>query len=158
MVRNGLPALAPRLWRYALVLSKNEEDARDLAQATVLRALERAEQFQPGSRLDRWCFAILASIWKNELRSRSVRRGAGLVNVEDVALISNAPAIDVNILARQMLSYLNTLPDAQREAMFLVYVEGYSYQEAADRQQVPIGTVMSRLANGRAKLKQLADG
>ncbi|HLW93057.1 MAG TPA: sigma factor, partial [Roseiarcus sp.] len=53
-VRNGLEAHLPRLWRYAFVLTRRSQDAEDLAQATCLRAIERAHQFVPGTRLDRW--------------------------------------------------------------------------------------------------------
>ena len=155
-IRAGLNDLMPRLWRYGLVLSGNRDDAADLAQSTALRALERAGQFQPGTQLDRWCFTILSSIWKNELRSRAVRRGGGLVPVEDANLTAPDHS-DVNNLAGEVLSRMTALPEAMRETVFLVYVEGYSYAEAAERQDIPIGTVMSRLANGRKRLKQGLD-
>lgn len=152
-VQAGLPALMPRLWRYGITLSGNREDAHDLAQATALRALEKAEQFQHGTRLDRWCFTILSSIWKNELRSRSVRRGQGLVPIEDTSL-TTSDQNDVNILAAQVLKQMTALPEAQRETIFLVYVEGCAYAEAAAILDIPVGTIMSRLANGRRKLNE----
>lgn len=152
-VRAGLSDLMPRLWRFGLVLSGDREQASDLAQAAALRALERADQFQPGTRLDRWCFTILSSIWKNELRARAVRRGQGLIPVEDAGL--EAPDHSgVNIQAREVLSHMMHLPEAHRETLFLVYIEGYSYAEAAERLEIPVGTVMSRLANGRKRLKE----
>lgn len=147
----GLPGLMPRLWRYGLVLSGNREDAGDLAQATALRALERSHQFKAGTRLDRWCFTILGSIWRNELRSRSVRRGQGLVPAEEADLIAPDKS-ETNIMATQVLSEMMKLPEAHRETMFLVYVEGYSYVEAAERLEIPVGTVMSRLSTGRRRL------
>ena len=153
-VRDGLPALMPRLWRYGLVLTRNRDEAAELAQATATRALERSAQFRPGTQLDRWCFTILASIWKNELRARATRQGEGLVPVEDASLADPAPHADVNISANEVLSGMMDLSEAHRETMFLVYIEGYSYAEAADRLDVPIGTVMSRLANGRKRLNQ----
>ena len=156
-VQAGLPDLMPRLWRYGLVLSGNRDDAYDMAQATALRALEKSEQFQSGTRLDRWCFTILSSIWKNELRSRAVRRGQGLVPVEDAGL-ATPDQNDVNVLASQVLNQMSALPEAHRETMFLVYVEGCAYAEAAAILDIPIGTVMSRLANGRKRLNEaLAD-
>ena len=153
-VRADLSGLMPRLWRYALVLLGNRTDAEDLAQATAIRALERAQQFQTGTRMDRWCFSILSSIWKNELRARSVRRGQGLVPAEDAGLVA-ADNRDVNILARQVFTQIMQLPEAQRETVHLVYVEGYSYAEAAERLDIPIGTVMSRLATARRALADL---
>ena len=151
-VRNGLEACLPRLWRYALVLTRNAPDAEDLAQATCLRAIERAHQFIPGTRLDRWLFAILRSIWLNQVRSERVREGAGQVDAEATLWIDGAQAIETNILAAQVFKKLSALPTAQRETALLVYAEGYSYAEAAAMLGIPIGTVMSRLSSVRAAL------
>lgn len=149
----------PRLWRYGMVLTRNSDEAAELAQATAARALEKAHQFRPETRLDRWCFTILSSIWKNELRARATRRGEGLVPVEDAELEDPMPHADVNISVNEVLSGMMGLSEVHREAMFLVYVEGHSYAEAAERLDVPIGTVMSRLANGRKRLnKKLNSG
>ena len=151
-VRKGLEACLPRLWRYALILTRNAQDAEDLAQATCLRALERAHQFVPGTRLDRWLFAILRSIWLNQVRSERVREGAGRVDAEATLWFDGAKAIEANILAAQVLIKLGALPAAQRETALLVYAEGYSYAEAAAMLGIPIGTVMSRLSSVRAAL------
>ena len=64
-----------RLWRYGVVLAGSRDAADDLVQATCLRALERAHQFQPGTHLDRWLMAILHSIWLNDIRAARYRRG-----------------------------------------------------------------------------------
>jgi RNA polymerase sigma-70 factor, ECF subfamily len=84
------------------------------------------------TRVDRWLFAILRSIWLNEIRSRRIRERGGFV-----------------------LKAIEGLPEAQREAILLVYGEGYSYAEAAAMLGVPIGTIMSRLAVGPAVLANL---
>jgi RNA polymerase sigma-70 factor (ECF subfamily) len=142
----------PRLWRYALVLSKKRDVADDLTQATALRALEKAHQFQVGSNLVGWTFTILNSIWKNQLRSTKVRTGAGLQSVEDSDIAANNLDAETNILAGQVLTGIMHLPEAQRDAVFLTYVEGHSYKEVAAILGIPIGTVMSRLAAGRKTL------
>lgn len=59
---------------------------------------------------------------------------------------------ETNIFARQVLDKMMKLPEAQRETVFLVYVEGYAYREAAEMLEIPIGTVMSRLAAARKSL------
>jgi RNA polymerase sigma-70 factor, ECF subfamily len=154
-VRAGLkPALA-RLWRYALVLSRARDVADDLVQATCLRAIERADQFEPGTRVDRWLLAILRSIWLNEIRARKIREGGGFVDPEDALTTDGAREIEMNITASQVLRAIDRLPEAQRETVLLVYGEGYSYAEAATALTVPIGTVMSRLATARAALAKL---
>ncbi len=151
-VRAGLPALLPRLWRFGLALSRDGDLAEELTQAACVRALERARQFEPGSRLDRWLFAILRSIWLNELRARRTRRGEGHVPAEEALVFDGARQLEANILAARVLKEVAALPESQREAVFLVYVEGLTYREAAEIMEVPIGTVMSRLAAARLKL------
>ncbi|SDB06863.1 RNA polymerase sigma factor [Bauldia litoralis] len=151
-VKQGLGDHLARLWRYGLVLSGSRDMAEDLVQATCLRALERAHQFTPGTRLDRWLMTILHRTWLNELRAARYRRGEGLVDAESVLVFDGARAIEANISAAQVLNQVQALPEAQRETVFLVYVEGFTYREAAETLDVPIGTVMSRLAAARAKL------
>jgi len=154
-VMQGIAAELPRLWRYGLVLSGNRDTAEDLVQATCVRAIERAHQFQPGTRLDRWLIAILHSIWLNEIRSRKVRQGQGLVDADAVLVFDGMKETETNILAAQVLREVQGLPEVQRETVYLVYVEGLTYREAAETLAIPIGTVMSRLAAARAKLAGL---
>jgi RNA polymerase sigma-70 factor (ECF subfamily) len=154
-VRAGLETSLARLWRYALMLSRARDAADDLVQATCLRAIERADQFVPGTRVDRWLFTILRSIWLNEIRSQRIREGGGFVDAEDVLTTDGAWEIEMNITASAVLRAISRLPEAQRETILLVYAEGYSYAEAAAMLGVPIGTIMSRLAAGRAALTKL---
>jgi RNA polymerase sigma-70 factor, ECF subfamily len=154
-VRAGLEPSLARLWRYALVLSRARDVADDLVQATCLRAIERADQFVPGTRVDRWLFAILRSIWLNEIRSQRVREGRGFVDAADALTTDGEREIEMNITASTVLRAIDCLPEAQRETVLLVYAEGYTYAEAAAALAVPIGTIMSRLAAARAALAKL---
>ena len=154
-VMDGIAAELPRLWRYGLLLSRNREMAEDLVQATCLRALERAEQFQTGTRLDRWLIAIMHSVWLNQIRAQKVRQGQGLVDAETVLVFDGLKQTETNIFATQVLRRVQALSEPQREAVYLVYVEGLTYAEAADMLGVPIGTIMSRLAAARSKLEGL---
>src|SRR5271167_301230 len=154
-VRLGLEPCLARLWRYAVVLSSSRDAADDLVQATCVRAIERADQFAPGTRIDRWLFAILRSIWLNEIRARRVREGGGFVDAEDALTVDGAQAMEVNILTAEVLRAVGRLPEAQRETALMVYAEGYTYAEAATTLGVPIGTIMSRLATVRAALTKL---
>ncbi len=156
VVRDGLRDHLVRLWRYGLVLSGRRDVAEDLVQATCLRALERADQFQPGTRLDRWLLSILHSIWLNEVRARQIRQGAGFVDAETHLSFDGAGQIETGIMAAQVMREVQGLPEAQRNTVFLVYVEGLSYREAADVLAIPIGTIMSRLATARETLGRRA--
>lgn len=153
-IRAGLSQHLTRLWRYAVVLSRQRDVADDLVQATCVRALERAGQFIAGTRLDRWLFSILHSIWLNEVRSRRVRMGQGFVDADETLVFDGARETETHILAGQVLRQVQALPEAQRTAVFLAYVEGLSYREVAEVLDVPIGTVMSRLAAARTKLAE----
>src|SRR6202034_4469406 len=102
-VRAGLEPSLARLWRYALVLSRARDAADDLVQSACLRAIERADQFMPGTRLDRWLFAILRSIWLNQMRSDRLREGEGRVDAEATLTFDGATAIETNILTAQVL-------------------------------------------------------
>jgi RNA polymerase sigma-70 factor, ECF subfamily len=152
-VRDGLDRLLPRLWRFCLVLSRVRTTAEDLVQAACLRALEREAQFQPGTRLDHWVFRIAQSIWLNQLRAENVRRGRGLVPAEEAGLVDFSA--ESNLFLAEVFSEIMALPEPQRVAVLLAYVEGYSYKEVADHLGIPIGTVMSRLASARGKLSAL---
>ena len=153
-MKRELAGLYPRLWRYALVLTGTRADADDLAQAAVLRAIEKAHLFAAGTHLDRWVFRIAQRIWQNELRSSAVRRGQGLFSVDEIELPDKKPSAETNSLARQVLSEVGNLPEAQRATVMLVYVEGFTYAEAAELLGIPIGTVMSRLSAARGRLSK----
>ncbi|MDB5980093.1 MAG: putative polymerase sigma factor [Pseudomonas sp.] len=153
-IRAELGQHLTRLWRYGLVLSRQRHVADDLVQATCVRALERAGQFMPGTRLDRWLLSILHSIWLNEVRSQRVRQGQGFVDAESTLSFDGEHQAQSHVLASQVIKRVNALPEAQRETVFLAYVEGLSYREVADILNVPIGTVMSRLAAARLKLAE----
>lgn len=157
-VRAGLSANLSRLWRYAYVLSRQRDVADDLVQQTCVRALERAGQFESDTRLDHWLLSILHSIWMNELRSRRVRFGQGVVDAQEALVFDGAENVETKMAAMQVMKKVNALPEAQRMAVFLAYVEGLSYREVASVLEIPIGTVMSRLAAARAKLAEEGGG
>jgi RNA polymerase sigma-70 factor (ECF subfamily) len=154
-VRAGLENHLARLWRYGLVLSGARDVAEDLAQATCLRAIERADHFQAGTNLGNWLFAILRSIWLNEMRSRRIRQGGGFVDASEALTVDGAREIETNIFATEVLREIGRLPEIQREVLLLVYAEGRTYSEAAELLSIPIGTVMSRLAAARLSLAKL---
>jgi RNA polymerase sigma-70 factor (ECF subfamily) len=155
-IRIGLTQNLAHLWRYGLALSKSRETAEDLVQATCLRAIERSHQFHAETNLRSWLFTILRSIWLNEVRSRRVRVGAGILDPEDV-LFSDGLEIETNLFTGQVLNAVHGLPETMRETVLLVYVEGMTYSEAAAILGIPRGTVMSRLAAARTVLSRFSN-
>jgi len=155
---NELPELLPRLWRFALRLAGDRHDAEDLVQRACVRALERQHQLQPGTSTLSWMFSIVYSIWLNEVRAQQTRRHGNIQWSEELADTVPDPAVlspETYTLHRQIISAVERLPDAQRAVMLLVAVEGLSYRETAIALNVPIGTVMSRLARGRQTIGEL---
>jgi len=151
-VRNGLQPIFSRLWRFCLVLTGSAQSADDLAQSTCLRALEKAHLYMPGTNLKSWVFRMAQRIWLNELRAAAVRRGGGMVILEEDQIPEIKPGPESNLLIKEVLLQVGALPEAQRATVLLVYAEGFSYKQAAEILEIPVGTVMSRLAAARAKL------
>jgi RNA polymerase sigma-70 factor (ECF subfamily) len=145
--------LIPRLRRYAIVLTRTKEDAEDLLQATLERAINKQHQWKDHTHLDRWAFTIMSSIWKNEIRSRITRQGNGITDdVLNLVDHSTHKSLEGTFLLNQVFKEVMELSEGQREAILLVYVEGLKYQEAADILAIPTGTLMSRLARARITL------
>ena len=146
-------ALLPRLRRFARTLTRSVQDADDIVQIAIERALSRADQLRSDSPLSAWMFGIVRNAWIDEARARNRRSrvfapeelGEG---VADPGGHQHAEVISVEgAMAR--------LPDEQREVIGLVLIEGLSYKEAAEIMNVPVGTVTSRLARGRDALQAM---
>jgi len=155
-VRDQLAALLPRLRRFGRTLARTREDADDLVQIALERALTRTGQWQPGTRLDSWMFRIMQNAWIDETRARE-RRGQTFVAEEEgehVGVSTTDAQIDA-IAVRKAVAQLN---HDQRAVVGLVLVEGLPYKEAAEVLGVPIGTLTSRLARARETLQALLDG
>jgi RNA polymerase sigma-70 factor (ECF subfamily) len=141
-----------------LRLAGDPHDAEDLVQRACVRALERQHQLQPGTSTLSWLFSIVHSVWLNEVRAQQIRRHGTIQWSEELAdtvADPTAPSPEMYTLHQQIISAVERLPDAQRAVMLLVSVEGLSYREAAIALDVPIGTVMSRLARARRTIGEL---
>jgi len=152
-VRAQLAELLPRLRRFARVITRNVADADDLVQVAVEKALARAAQWRPGSRLDNWMFGIMKNAWIDEIRSRR-RRERVHAPEEAGAAVGDASAAARDI-ALSVQAAMARLPEEQRMAIALVLVEGLSYKDAAESLGIPMGTLTSRLARGREALQAL---
>ncbi|MBT8098128.1 MAG: sigma-70 family RNA polymerase sigma factor, partial [Gammaproteobacteria bacterium] len=141
--------ILPNIRRFALSLTGNMADADDLLQSTVERLLTKG--LPKDAEVLPWSLRVCRNLWIDEVRSRKVRRDA-----------SNDPAVagEQSYCGEQQLigemtleevqGVLATMPDEQCAVLELVAVEGFSYKEAAAVLEIPIGTVMSRLARARS--------
>jgi RNA polymerase sigma-70 factor (ECF subfamily) len=152
-VHEQIVALLPRLRRFARNLTRNPHDADDVLQIAVERALTRLDQWRSDARLDSWLFKIVRNAWIDEIRSRG-RRDRVFAAAEAGDNVGHDPlATEIELLSVQ--TAMARLPEEQREAVSLVLVEGLPYREAAEVLGVPVGTLTSRLARGRAALQAM---
>jgi RNA polymerase sigma-70 factor, ECF subfamily len=150
------------LYSYALVLSRNRTEAEDLVQETCLRALRAMERLRPDSNAKSWLFTILRNIWFNHLRQwRTAPEiveldldGNGPNKAADTAKDPHATYVS-NIEQEQVRGAIHQLSQEFREIIILREYEELSYQEIATVLECPVGTVMSRLARARSKLRDL---
>ncbi|MEE4202900.1 MAG: RNA polymerase sigma factor [Halieaceae bacterium] len=153
-----LVALLPRLRRFALTLTGDLDRADDLVQQGCEKALLKQEQWQVGTRLDSWMYRILQNLHIDNLRVQQ-RRSAHLH--EDVVgelVDSNSDALpERENLLGAVAKYIDQLPEEQRTIMLLVAVEEYSYREVSEILEIPVGTVMSRLARARTKIMAMLE-
>lgn len=159
-LRLQMVALLPRLQRFARGLAGSRDAGDDLLQQACEKALARLDQFQRGTRLDRWMFQIVKTTHIDRVRQGQRRRTADFTD-DVVALIPFDARIEEQTMARQELARVREavceLPEEQREALMLVVADGLSYQDAAEVSGVPQGTIMSRLARARRKLARAVE-
>ena len=145
----------PRLRRYALALLRDRGQADDLVQDTLERALRKINLFHRGTDLRAWLFAIMHNVYVNQVRTSVNRRALA----PETASEEPAQAtVDDSATMRDLSNALERLAPEQREVILLVGLEQLSYEETARVLEVPIGTVMSRLARGRERLRALMAG
>jgi RNA polymerase sigma-70 factor (ECF subfamily) len=142
------------LRRYALVLTRDAERAEDLVQDTALRALEGARTLQEGTDPKPWLLSILHNTHVSRGRRQKTERAveATLAQSEELSASPAAPQV-VHVELGQTIEALMALPEDQREVLMLVAMEGMSYRDVSNCLGIPVGTVMSRLARGRAALR-----
>ena len=150
-----LPHL-PLLERYALVLTRDRDQARDLVQQTLVRALGAAATWRVGSDPRPWLLSILHNLHVSQARHEQVRRRHAETLAAELAATSPvagpAPQ-DAQVELGQTLEAMLGLPEEQREILILSAVEGLTYLDIAQVLGVPLGTVMSRLSRARAALR-----
>jgi RNA polymerase sigma factor (sigma-70 family) len=150
-LHHDIAQLLPRLRRFARSVTRHTEDADDLVQVALERALRHSAQWQPGTRLDSWLFRIMKNAWIDEVRARSRRDEVPAdEDAEDTRGIDQTPQ---HIARLSVQAAMARLPEDQRIAVGLVLVEGLPYKEAAQVLDIPIGTLTSRLARGREALQ-----
>jgi RNA polymerase sigma-70 factor (ECF subfamily) len=152
-LREQILTVLPGLRAFALSLTRNNADADDLVQETLIRALNNLEQFRAGTNVDAWLFTIL----RNQHYTGFRKRRREIEDPDGVFAASLSVQADQEgpLHLGDFRSALAELPLEQQEALLLVGAEGFSYEEAAAICGIQVGTIKSRVHRGRARLAEL---
>ena len=153
---NRLIEFLPNLRRFAISISRSPCVADDLVQITCEKALRNQHTFEPGSNIDALLFRILRNVWIDHTR-RKKTEGISVDIDHDLAIPAMTHGSDAEnrLVLQDIIKAINGLPRDQREVMMMICMGERSYKDTSHALDVPIGTVMSRLARAREKLLQM---
>ncbi len=145
---------------YAINLTKDMDDAKDLLQETIVRALNNKEKYAEGTNLKAWLFTIMKNIFINSYRRRAKRNI--IIDTTDnmyyfntgTEFVSNEA--ESSFIMEDIMEAINSLSDDYR-IPFMMHYKGYKYQEIAEALLLPLGTVKSRIFFARKELKRQLD-
>jgi RNA polymerase sigma-70 factor (ECF subfamily) len=165
-VADKIVDLQPRLYRFARSLTRDPEEASDLAQETTARALDALPSFTPGTNLRAWLFRILRNVYLNRRRAarlHSVPVPLEQAQAEAVFAHGGVRAVEQEVLVRTdvqaVLAAFRSLPERYGTPLYLTAIAQRSYAEVAAELRIPLGTVMSRIHRARQiLLVRLAEG
>lgn len=152
-----LTNLSGNLERFALSLTSNNEDAKDLLQETFAKAIAYREKFEENTNLKAWTFTIMKNTFINNYR-RNIKANTTFDNTEDLYYLnlnkeSAFQTPDSEFSVKEIKKKINELSDEFKQP-FLMHTEGYKYKEIADKLNLKIGTVKSRIFFTRKKLME----
>ncbi len=158
--QQALLDVLPALRRYCLSLTGQLHSAEDLLQATVERALDRWQQYQPDTYFNAWLYRLCRNLWIDTMRKE---KPTDSLDDEQESLGLNESTTDTCVTGQQheaqltlarVQHHMAKLSEGLRTALYLVAVEGRSYQEVATIMDVPVGTIMSRVSRARQQLSE----
>jgi RNA polymerase sigma-70 factor (ECF subfamily) len=138
------------LYRYAYRLSGSAADAEDLTQEAFCKAQLNFAQLRDSNRAKPWLFSILRNAYLHRARSR---KQEACVSLDDLGEIAEVPTPLPEIDPEQLQQALNELAEVFRTPIILYYFEDFTYRDIAEQMDLPLGTVMSRLARAKAYLR-----
>jgi RNA polymerase sigma-70 factor (ECF subfamily) len=152
-----LISMERRLERFAMSLTANREDARDLLQETYLKALSSKDKFIEFTNFDAWAYTIMKNTFINNYR-KAVRQNTVVDTTTDLFYLNNSKESnfvkpDSSVQQKEITKHINSLQD-ELKIPFLMHTQGYKYKEIAEELDLKIGTVKSRIFFTRKKLME----
>jgi RNA polymerase sigma-70 factor (ECF subfamily) len=152
IVSNNADYLKP----FALTLTRDFESAKDLTQETLFRALANREKYNPGTNIKAWLYTIMRNIFINDYRKKSRQNTVFDNTPNDFLLDHNQSSVsnmaESNLSLKEAKQAVESLPEIFKQP-FVLYVEGYKYNEISEYLDEPLGTVKSRIHFARKLLK-----
>ena len=156
--RKDLLAVQEELLRFAYKLTADREEANDLLQETSLKALDNEDKFEPDTNFKGWMYTIMRNIFINNYR-RAARSKTLIDTTDDLYHLNlpqnsgyDSPEVAYNV--KEISSVINSFSEEYR-VPFSMFVAGYKYEEIADKMNIPLGTVKSRIFFARKRLKNI---
>ena len=149
--------LTPSLKSFAYNLTKDNEEAKDLYQETAIRAIMNRDKFKAGTNLKAWLFTIMKNIFINNYRKK-VKKNTIMDSTDNMYFLNSSDTIisngaGTNMVMEELGGMIKNLDDSTRVPFEMHYV-GFKYQEIADKLELPLGTVKSRIFFARKELKK----
>jgi RNA polymerase sigma-70 factor (ECF subfamily) len=151
-----LDYLTESLNAFAYSLTKNVEDAKDLYQETAYRAIHNRDKFRPETNFKAWTFTIMKNIFINNYRKK-VKANTILDSTDNSYFIDSGGAVGNNGDRNMLMDELNKMIDELEDSIripFVMHHQGYKYNEIAEKFNLPLGTVKSRIFFARRELKE----
>lgn len=154
--QNDIINLQSNLFTFALMLTKNRENANDLVQDTTLKALGSEDKFREGTNLKGWLFTIMRNLFINEYRRSAY--AATVIDTTDSLFHLNLyqesglEAPEGSYTTLEITTEINNLEDSLREP-FAMHIKGYRYEEICQKLDLPMGTVKNRIFMARKRLQ-----
>lgn len=149
-----LQTLLPDLGRFARVLTRNEDDAHDLVQDCVERALRKQELFQPGTSLKSWLFTLMRNIFISQRRRVALDRRYVATLTDEASRVQRPVQLN-RVFLKETMHALDGLSSGERQAIVALGIHEGSQHDLARITREPVGTVKSRLCRGRSHLRTL---
>ena len=155
--QNNLMNLQSNMLNFAMMLTSNRDDAYDLLQDTTLKALDNQDKYAENTNFKGWVFTIMRNIFINNYR-RASRAATVVDTTENLYLLnlsqdSGIESPEGSFGAGEIISAINSFPEEYR-VPFSMHVAGYKYHEIAEKMNLPLGTVKSRIFLARKRLQQ----
>jgi RNA polymerase sigma-70 factor (ECF subfamily) len=156
-IQNDIIRLSGMMRPFAYSLTKDMDDAKDLVQETVFKALKYKDKFAEGTNIKAWLYTIMRNIFINDYR-RKVKQNTVTDNTETKYILNSTSKTERNLGENNMVMKDIDLAmrdlKAEVKVPFMMHFEGFKYQEIADELELPLGTVKSRIFIARKELQE----